>query len=256
MAGLTKHTFAPSSTAPVHPCASGSSKKRLTDAEIATLCASAGFPQKDGGIPKPNLPDLAFPGSSNPLVVAVAVVLAESGGKLCSKNTNTNGSHDRGIFQINDHAHPDVSDDCAYNPFCAAPKALAISSGGTNWTPWSAYNSRAYAVFLPRALSAVKKTPAGTTTLDNTLAGAGNVAAGIGDLASAVPRFLGLLTQGSTWLRVGFFVGGGALALMAVRGLARKFDMPQLATAADAVVTAPKKLANAAGKVGKYSQKG
>jgi hypothetical protein len=92
----------------------------MTPGEIAAVAKQAGF--KGVG-----------------LAWAVAVSLAESGGRPDAVNVNKDGSRDRGLWQINDKAHPNVSDAQAFNPATAAQAAYAISSGGSRWTPWNTY---------------------------------------------------------------------------------------------------------------------
>ncbi|OYV63923.1 MAG: hypothetical protein B7X07_07580, partial [Actinobacteria bacterium 21-64-8] len=90
------------------------------------------------------------------LVTAVAVALAESGGNPLATNTAGNSAGtDRGLFQINSYYQPQVTSTCAFDPACNARAAYAISSNGTNFTPWSSYNSGAYAGFLTVANGAV-----------------------------------------------------------------------------------------------------
>jgi lysozyme-like protein len=74
---------------------------------------------------------------------ALAVVFAESGGNCSARHKNHNGSIDRGLFQINDRAHPDVTDTCAYDCLCNAQAAYRISNGGTNWHPWATWPAAA-----------------------------------------------------------------------------------------------------------------
>lgn len=74
-------------------------------------------------------------------VDAVAVALAESGGNPGAQHVNTGGSLpgsiDRGLFQINSQAHPEVSDACAYDAVCATNAAFKISDRGTSFSPWT-----------------------------------------------------------------------------------------------------------------------
>lgn len=69
--------------------------------------------------------------------LAVRVARCESNLKIDAVNINTGGSKDRGIFQINDKYHPEISDQQAFNVadatrfFCAAFKA-----GNLKW--WNA----------------------------------------------------------------------------------------------------------------------
>src|SRR5690348_16070470 len=49
------------------------------------------------------------------LVMSVAIALAESGCDPSARGVNTDGTVDRGLWQINNYWHPDVSDQCAYD---------------------------------------------------------------------------------------------------------------------------------------------
>jgi hypothetical protein len=95
------------------------------------------------------------------IVVAVAVALAESSCNPNAQNVNgptsgcPNGSVDRGLWQINNCYHPDVSDACAYNAMCNAIAAYQISNGGTNWKPWATFLSGAYQRYIGAAESAI-----------------------------------------------------------------------------------------------------
>lgn len=75
------------------------------------------------------------------LVNAVAVALAESGGRTDAVGVNSDRWHsrDRGLWQINSHWHPEVSDAEAFNPASAARAAYRISSGGGSWSPWATW---------------------------------------------------------------------------------------------------------------------
>jgi hypothetical protein len=121
----------------------------LSDVQLAGVAYGAGF---RGGA----------------LATAVAVSLAESGGRVRARCYNTGHgcrsapfagqrSVDRGLWQINDRAHPDVSMAVADSPSGAARAAWQISGHGRNWRPWSSFNSGSYARFLPRARAAVKE---------------------------------------------------------------------------------------------------
>ena len=71
--------------------------------------------------------------------------------RACNINTDKAHSVDRGLWQINNYWHPDVSDSCAYSASCNANAAKSISSGGSNWTPWATYNGGAYKRHLATA---------------------------------------------------------------------------------------------------------
>ena len=90
------------------------------------------------------------------LVTAVAVALAENSGRvLRAVNTNLDGSRDRGPWQINDRAHPEVSDACAFSLDCSAGAAFQISSQGRDWKPWVTWTNGAYKQYLGDASAAV-----------------------------------------------------------------------------------------------------
>lgn len=76
-----------------------------------------------------------FQGQSAYIITAIA--MAESGLNTQAQNCNNpGGTCDRGIMQINNHYHSEVSDACAYDPACAFKAAFTISSGGTSFRPW------------------------------------------------------------------------------------------------------------------------
>jgi hypothetical protein len=115
---------------------------QLTDVQIAEVCEQAGF-------------------MGDSLEMAIAVCLAESGGRTDAVNVtgNTPPSRDRGLFQINDFWHSEVSDDCAFDAQCNVEAAYKISESGTNWNPWSAYQAGTYVDYLDRAEEAAAMTP-------------------------------------------------------------------------------------------------
>jgi hypothetical protein len=92
------------------------------------------------------------------LIIAGAIAVAESDLDPNAVNFNPptpgcpNGSRDRGLWQINDCYHA-YSDACAFDPACNARAMAAISSGGTNWRPWSTYTAGVYANDLGLAQS-------------------------------------------------------------------------------------------------------
>ena len=76
--------------------------------------------------------------------LAASIALAESTGRPDATNQNTNGSTDRGLWQINSVHGAQSTYDITGN----VKAAIAISNNGTNWTPWSTFNSGAYKPFL------------------------------------------------------------------------------------------------------------
>lgn len=88
------------------------------------------------------------------LTQAVAIMCAESGRKSLAFYVNSNLSVDRGLFQINDRAHPLVTDEKAFDPIFNVAYAYRLAGGGADFTPWSAYNSGSYLKFIPLVLAA------------------------------------------------------------------------------------------------------
>ena len=91
------------------------------------------------------------------LVRAVAVAMAESrcDPAATGHNDGPPPSDDRGLWQINDYWHPEVTDACAYDAACNARAAYRISRGGDDWTPWSTYNHGTYLAYMDQARAAV-----------------------------------------------------------------------------------------------------
>lgn len=96
-------------------------------------------------------------------VTIVCIALAESGGDDAARNWNPptpdapNGSLDRGILQINDYYHWEVSDACAYNAACSFREAFRISYGGLEYGAWYAYVYRTHLAFERRVREALAR---------------------------------------------------------------------------------------------------
>lgn len=101
-------------------------------------------------------------GSSTAAPMAAAVALAESGGNPNSINTaNSNGTVDRGLWQINS-VHGSQS---TFDPLANARAAVGISKGGTDWRPWCVAwsNGRCGGTFLGAGAPVLKFLPQGAT---------------------------------------------------------------------------------------------
>jgi hypothetical protein len=92
--------------------------------QLQDLAASVGFPDP---------------------ALAAAVAMAESSGNTGVEGDVTLGVS-VGLWQINLAAHPQYADNpqALCDPIANAQAAYSISSGGKNWTPWSAYNHGLY----------------------------------------------------------------------------------------------------------------
>jgi hypothetical protein len=113
-------------------------------------------------------------GFSGPAVdVVAAIAYAESRYVTNARNVNKDGSVDRGVLQINNRAHPDVSNSCADNPLCAFKAAFKISNGGHNFTPWTTYTKGTYAAYL-RGVPASGGSSSGSGSSGSGSGGGGN----------------------------------------------------------------------------------
>lgn len=188
-----------------------------------------------------NLVEIAISGGwslqdQQSLTTAVAVALAESGGETNAQGHNTDGSTDRGLWQLNT-VHKDITDSCAYSPSCNATEAYKLFKA-QGWRPWSAYNNGAYLAFTPRAAAAIATyrtaTHNGQDPLPADMAGGGAVdpnspegqtkyfdANGneIGAQGAPIGSFW-LSTQAAS-IRIVFVVGGVLLAAISFNILAR-----------------------------------
>jgi hypothetical protein len=91
----------------------------------------------------------------------IAIVCAESGRDPTAVHRNmaadgvTVLSTDRGLWQINDKAHPEVTDAMAFDPVQATAAAARISSKGSNYAPWSTFGNDAYKPHMEAAAVAM-----------------------------------------------------------------------------------------------------
>lgn len=167
---------------------------------------------------------------------AKAIIKRESGGNqdaCCGKRCKTpqkgacasQPSTDRGGFQINDVAHPDVSDDCAYDPDCAAKAALKIAKGGHDWGPWSSSGGTPAPLRTPLPLTGKGSGNAlvgGDSGIPNPLSAVTSVAGGVASLANSLEHLVSGLFSSSTWFRVGKVLVGLILGLAGLVILIRK----------------------------------
>ena len=172
---------------------------KISDAEIAGYAKAAGV-------------------SGDNLAIAVAVALAESGGNTDAHNAIP-PDDSYGLWQINMlgsmgtarmkqfglSAKSDL-----FNPATNAKAMFQISGGGTNWKPWSTYTSGKYRVYLSRGKSAAGN-PASSGGTTGTV-----VPVGFGDTVDGIKKAFDTLTDSHTWVRVGLFLGGFVLLVIAL----------------------------------------
>lgn len=195
------------------------------------------------------------------LTWAVAVALAESGGNAAAQHTNTNGSVDRGLWQINSRAHPEVSSAQAFDPAQAARAAFTISKGGTSWTPWTtAKNGAAQAMLGTAALAASKPIATGSSSTTAQDAGLlqlpGQAIDGVATAGKSLAALAGDVQAGADWFgnkhnwsRIALYLVGGIGALAGLVMLGQADLGGPVGTVASKAATG----ARAAGKTAKLA---
>lgn len=91
--------------------------------------------------------------------IAAAIAMAESGGNTAATNNDSNGTVDRGLWQINS-VHGSQS---TYDVMGNARAAIAISNNGSNWSPWTTYTNGAYQQYLQTNVPADMSAPINAT---------------------------------------------------------------------------------------------
>lgn len=127
-------------------------------------------------------------GSSQASSIAAAIAMAESGGNSTATDLDSNGSTDRGLWQINS-VHGTQS---TYDVMGNARAAVAISNNGSNWGAWTTYTSGAYAKYMNGSVSPQTTAINGTNAAANQNATDTNVITSIGgDLISPLGSLFG-----------------------------------------------------------------
>lgn len=113
--------------------------RKLSDVELARLIVRAGAAEQSN------------------YVLALAVLLAESGGDADAVHVNRNDNGiDRGLFQINSKYHPEVSDAVAFDPAQNVAAAWRISRGFSDFRQWATFPD-ACVKFFTRAHDAIRQ---------------------------------------------------------------------------------------------------
>jgi hypothetical protein len=114
----------------------------LTPAQIAQAASGAGF-------------------AGDALSTAIAIALAESGGKASAYNPETaagapQGQGSFGLWQIYLHKHPEFAGWDLTDPNTNAEAAFAVyNAAGSSFRPWATFGNGAYTKFLAQASAAV-----------------------------------------------------------------------------------------------------
>jgi hypothetical protein len=111
-----------------------------SDAQLAALAYTAGW-------------------RGNNTIIATAVALAESGGRVDAQNSNTNGTTDYGLWQVNSVHFTESGWKAEWTPpDLLIPEANAQAAyhvwQGSGWTAWTTYTTGAYLPYMARAKKA------------------------------------------------------------------------------------------------------
>lgn len=183
-------------------------------------------------------------GSAEWAPMAASIAMAESRGNSDATHRNSNGSIDRGLFQINS-VHGNLS---TTNLVENIKAAIKISNNGRDWNPWTTYKSGAYKKYIDQArklVGTVRAEVKAARSHGNANAGlgipgldqaAGQLTQGFGQVTSAVNavgsglsavgRIADLVTSASFWLRLGEALLGVILLAMGLRSLTGNTTSP------------------------------
>lgn len=188
----------------------------LPDNQIAGWAKAAGFP-------------------ADQIATAVAVALAESSGRLDAVSV----TGDYGLWQINERMHPEMFRDGGgfgdgqwWGQWNAQMAFKVWKDAGSRWTPWVAFNSGAYKLFLPRAQAAAGNpsiTGIGPTdkagyreviAIPSALNEIGNAVKGVSQAFNKAGQWIG---NRDNWIRVAQVAVGGGLLVMALNIVAQPY---------------------------------
>lgn len=159
--------------------------------------------------------------------LAAAIALAESGGDPNAQHRNSDGSIDRGLWQINSVHGAQSTTDVTAN----VKAAISISNNGKTFRPWTTYQSGAYTKFLSGHLEDVPKigdVPDSTSISGTVTGGVTDAVDATGDALKSIGSFLAELGKASTWLHVLEVVGGVILVAMGLRVLTGSPVLPKV----------------------------
>lgn len=196
------------------------------------------------------------------VILATAISFAEDGSHdPAAIHTNTDGSRDLGLWQINEKAHPDLVNSAAgwkwNDPQGNAKMAFNVwQSAGGKWTPWSTYNNGAYKLQMAAAnaafLDAIKQAVSmPTQTIWDQLAELATTDPLTGDVSganaiglitstdqffTAIGDFFGKLGDPKFWTSVGIILAGGIMLIVVAIHLLKNSKTVQTSAKAAAKV--------------------
>lgn len=173
------------------------------------------------------------------VIQAVSIILAESGGypgAYCVNDDKSSapGSKDRGLFQINDKAFPNVSDLAAFTPSYAFQWAYLQTDGWLSWGPWTGSKGLDHSSTFYKAAEAASTNAAGEAVPE---IGIGPIAiddptGSLLDWAKGLGKLLSYVTSAAFWRRFGMGALGVLLVIIAVALVVAESKAGQLAKVA------------------------
>lgn len=163
-------------------------------------------------------------------VRAASIMLAESGGKTDAfrpASQNPRGGNDRGLWQINSKAHPDVSDMAAFDPNASTAIAYQLSAGFAQWGPWrgskgldpNSTPSTTIATAYESMTGGVHDDTPILSQIDPDANGIPNALGGLLGWAEALGRLLSHLIDPGFWKRIGIGALGAAALVVGIVAL-------------------------------------
>lgn len=169
---------------------------------------------------------------SSRTIRAASIMLAESGGDPLAyrdASKNPRGGNDRGLWQINSKAHPDVSDQAAFDPNTATDIAYVLSAAFTSWGAWRGSLGLDPASTPSQTIAKAYKNMTGIVVddtpilsqIDPNANAIPDVLEPILGWAEALGRLLSHLISASFWKRVGIGALGVILAAFGLTALVK-----------------------------------
>ncbi|HWV46337.1 MAG TPA: transglycosylase SLT domain-containing protein [Nitrospira sp.] len=140
--------------------------------------------------------------ASAPIMAAIA--LAESSGIPTNTNKNTDGTIDRGLWQINSSNVDSVT---MFDPMANAKEAVKLKNNGQGLRNWVTYTNGAYRKFLQNGVD-----PNGTGLPSGSTSTATDASLS-GDLGNAIGQGLGNAFQALFQPLISMFIWGGEIIL-------------------------------------------
>lgn len=148
--------------------------------------------------------------SASDIARAVAIALAESGGRSDATNHNTNGSVDYGLWQVNSvHGFP-VGE--LLTPTGNGRYAYRVYQS-QGWNAWTVYRTGAYLVFLPRGNAVAAKASGSGSVNDPPIHTDWPSFPGT-DFYNSLTGIIKWITNPHNWQRVGMFILGLVLVIV------------------------------------------